>query len=46
MAQAPARFPGLTEDVRVFLFKWVEVMLAGHFLDQTFRGIESKLFAH
>jgi hypothetical protein len=46
MAQAAARFPWLTEHVRVFLFEWVEVVLTGHFLNQTFGGIESKLFAH
>jgi hypothetical protein len=46
MSQAPARFPRLAEHVRIFVFERVEVMLTGDLLNQTFRGVESKLFAH
>jgi hypothetical protein len=46
MAQTAAWFPRLAEHVRVFLLERVEVMLTGDFLDQAFRGVESKLSAH
>jgi hypothetical protein len=46
MPQAAARLPRLAEHVRIFVFERVEVMLTGDLLNQAFRGIESKLFAH
>ena len=40
-------FPRLAQQVCLFLFERVDVMLAGNLLDQALRGVESRqLFTH
>jgi hypothetical protein len=46
MAQPAARLPRFAEQMRFLFLERIDVMLAGHLLNQAFRGVEPQFFAH